>query len=150
MYIVGLGCARGVLCCVLCIVSGVRHALLVRAVCPVSSIVIVLDSHLVRASYEGRCTSSPKEGNLSIVSPLYIMSCLLHIKTVISVRRHPAHSRMKNQRGHWVCWMSTSGKNGLMSTTHKAVSVPILPTYRNIYTSSVVTKPRHRYYIVMH
>ena len=23
-------------------------------------------------------------------------------------------SRMKNQRGHWVCWMSTSTKNGLM------------------------------------
>ena len=27
-------------------------------------------------------------------------------------------SRMKNQEGHWVCWMSTSRKNGLMWTTH--------------------------------
>ena len=27
-------------------------------------------------------------------------------------------SRMKNQRGQWVCWMSTSRKNGLMRRTH--------------------------------
>ena len=27
-------------------------------------------------------------------------------------------SRMKNQRGHWVCWMSTSRKDSLMWRTH--------------------------------
>ena len=35
----------------------------------------------------------------------------------LSHRDHRAckrFSRMKNQHGHWVCWMSTSRKNGLM------------------------------------
>ena len=27
-------------------------------------------------------------------------------------------NRRKNRRGHWVCWMSKSRKNGLMRTTH--------------------------------
>ena len=31
-------------------------------------------------------------------------------------------SRMKNQRGHWVCWMSTSRKNGLMRRTYKHIA----------------------------
>ena len=34
--------------------------------------------------------------------------------------------RMKNQRGHWVCWMSTSRKNGIKWRTH---------TYQYSYSS---------------
>ena len=32
-------------------------------------------------------------------------------------------SRMKNQRGHWVCWMSTSRENGVMWRTHRCLYV---------------------------
>lgn len=32
-------------------------------------------------------------------------------------------SRMKNRHGHWVFWMSTRSKNGLMATTHAALRI---------------------------
>ena len=43
----------------------------------------------------------------------------LHYCLHRSLRPQSLHlSRTKNQRGHWVCWMPTSRKNGLMWRTH--------------------------------
>ena len=47
----------------------------------------------------------------------------------------PWFSRTKNQRGHWVCWMSTSRKNSLMSSTH-------------IYSSTYLFKKRQEQQLV--
>ena len=45
-------------------------------------------------------------------------SCLYHSFATTELVSCLSFNGMENQRGHWVCWMSTGGKNGLMWTTH--------------------------------
>ena len=51
-------------------------------------------------------------------------------------------SRREDRHGHWMCWMSTGGKNGLMWRTH-ASSTPSVRA-DSWDTNSGVTKLRHR------
>ena len=56
------------------------------------------------------CLSQPRTSARHCTAAVYLVqrSCLC--RSFVSLNL----SRMKTQRGHWVCWMSTSRENGLM------------------------------------
>ena len=56
----------------------------------------------------------------SLVELYVLLLCTRYVSYVYTWQQslYLSINRMKNQRGHWVCWMSTRN-NGLMSGTHE-------------------------------
>ena len=65
------------------------------------------------------CMSQPSTQRVMTWHGTPYYCCLHHLLPVSYFCDHRACiSRAKNQRGHWLCWMSTSRKNSLMRSTH--------------------------------
>ena len=88
---------------------------------------------MLDASKSNRCAKKTPTCRRKIPGPTAESLSCPPIRSLSCTRPQSLYlSRMKNQRGHWVCWMSTSRKNGLIRRTHNTLLHVISRTLKRL------------------